>query len=91
MEHRFLIVEDDHQNMKFIKFSLGSQGYECLEAATGKQALEIMAVESITAIILDLGLPDIDGIDIIKRVRSFSDIPIREGRCFRCRSRRLSD
>lgn len=76
MEPLFLIVEDDQQIMKFINFSLRSQGYECLEAVTGKQAKEKIAVEPVTAIILDLGLPDIDGIDIIKEVRRFSDIPI---------------
>jgi two-component system KDP operon response regulator KdpE len=76
MEPLFLIVEDDQQIMKFINFSLRMQGYESLETTTGKSALEKLAVEPITAIILDLGLPDIDGIDVIKQVRRFSDIPI---------------
>ncbi len=71
-----LIVEDDRQIRKFIEFSLKSQNYECIEAATGKEAVNLIATQNIAAIILDLGLPDMDGIDILKQVREFSDIPI---------------
>jgi two-component system KDP operon response regulator KdpE len=71
-----LIVEDDKQIRKFIDFSLRSQEYDCIEASTGKDAMSIIAAQNISAIILDLGLPDMDGIDIIKKVREFSDIPI---------------
>jgi len=76
MAKLFLIVEDDNQIRNFIKFSLRSQGYECLEAATGKEAMSIIATNNILAIILDLGLPDIEGIEIIRQVRSFSNLPI---------------
>lgn len=72
----FLIVEDDNQIRNFIKFSLKSQGYECIEASTGKEAMNLIATSNISAIILDLGLPDMEGVDIIKEVRSFSNIPI---------------
>ncbi len=72
----FLIVEDDLQISNFIRFSLDSQGYSCLEASTGKEALNALANEPVTTIILDLGLPDIDGLEIIKQVRTFSDLPI---------------
>ncbi len=72
----FLIVEDDKQIRNFINFSLKSQDYDCMEASTGKEAMNIIATQNISMIILDLGLPDMDGIDIIKTVRGFSDIPI---------------
>lgn len=72
----FLIVEDDYQIRNFVKFSLHSQSYDCMEASTGKEALEIIATNKINAIILDLGLPDMDGIEIIRQVRSFSSLPI---------------
>lgn len=72
----FLIVEDDKQIRNFINFSLKSQDYNCMEASTGKEAMNIIATQNISMIILDLGLPDMDGIDIIKTVRGFSDIPI---------------
>ena len=73
----FLIVEDDKQIRKFINFSLKSQEYNCLEVETGKEAMNVISTQQkLMAIILDLGLPDIDGINIIKQVREFSDIPI---------------
>jgi two-component system, OmpR family, KDP operon response regulator KdpE len=76
MEPLFLIVEDDLQIRNFIKFSLKSQEYNCLETSTGKEALNAIATEPITTILLDLGLPDMDGLEIIKQVRTFSDLPI---------------
>ncbi len=76
MEPLFLIVEDDLQIRNFIKFSLKSQDYNCLETSTGKEALNAIATEPITTILLDLGLPDMDGLEIIKQVRTFSDLPI---------------
>ena len=71
-----LIVEDDKQIRKFIDFSLRSMEYDCVEVSTGKAAMSLIATQNLSAIILDLGLPDMDGIDIIKQVREFSDIPI---------------
>lgn len=72
----FLIVEDDKQIRNFINFALKSQNYSCIESSSGKEAMKIITSENLSAIILDLGLPDIDGIDIIKEVRKSSDIPI---------------
>jgi len=72
----FLIVEDDNQIRNFIKFSLKSQGYESIEASTGKEAMNLIVTNNISVIILDLGLPDMEGIDIIRQVRGFSSIPI---------------
>lgn len=72
----FLVVEDDRQIRSFIRFSLKTQGYACVEASNGKEALNSIALERPDVVILDLGLPDMDGIEIIKNVRSFSNIPI---------------
>lgn len=71
-----LIVEDDRQIRSFINFSLKSQDYNCIEAATGKAAMNAIASNKLSAIILDLGLPDMDGMDIIRQVRLFTDTPI---------------
>jgi two-component system, OmpR family, KDP operon response regulator KdpE len=76
MEPLFLVVEDDSKIRNFIKFSLKSQEYDCLEASTGKEAFRTISTEPVTTIILDLGLPDLDGLEIIKKVRTFSDVPI---------------
>ena len=72
----FLVVEDDQQIRKFICFSLKSQEYECVEASTGREAMEVIATKNLSSVILDLGLPDMDGVDIIRQVREFSDLPI---------------
>ncbi|MHB1483619.1 MAG: response regulator [Saccharofermentanales bacterium] len=72
----FLIVEDDKQIRSFISFSLKSQGYRCIEVANGSEAMRSFVSDNPDIMILDLGLPDMDGIDIIKGIRSFSDKPI---------------
>lgn len=72
----FLVVEDDKQIRKFIIFSLRTQGYECVEAVSGQQAMAAIVQHPLCAVILDLGLPDMDGLSIIRQVREFSQIPI---------------
>jgi len=73
---RFLIVEDDRQIRSFISFSLKTQGYESIEASTGKDAMRVIVADHPDIMILDLGLPDMDGLEIILQVRTFSDMPI---------------
>ncbi len=71
-----LIVEDDKKIQNFITFALTNQGFSCLNANTIKSALNFIATQSIDVILLDLGLPDGDGIDLLKQIREFSDIPV---------------
>ncbi|MCC8022833.1 MAG: response regulator transcription factor [Clostridiales bacterium] len=72
----FLTIEDDKQIRKFISFSLRSQGYDCLEAATGQEGMQAISMQAPDVIVLDLGLPDMDGMEIIRQVREFSSVPI---------------
>lgn len=72
----FLIVEDDKQIRSFISFSLKTQEYRSIDATTGKEAMKAIVNAHPDVIILDLGLPDMDGLDIIRQVRAFSDMPI---------------
>ena len=72
----FLIVEDDKQIRSFINFSLKSKNYLSIQASTGKEAINMIVAQNPDVLILDLGLPDMDGLDIIRQVRTFSDIPI---------------
>lgn len=65
-----LIVEDDDNARKAIKKLIGNGDVKCLEAATGKEALDILETETVDCIILDLGLPDISGFEIIKQIKS---------------------
>ncbi len=72
----FLIVEDDKQIRSFISFSLKTQEYRSIEVGNGKEAMRAIVTQKPDVIILDLGLPDMDGLEVIKQVRTFSDMPI---------------
>lgn len=65
-----LIIEDDDNLRKAIKKLIGNGDVKCLEAATGADALHIIENETVDCVILDLGLPDISGFEIIKKIKS---------------------
>ena len=64
-----LIVEDDNPISKFIKVSLEAQNYKCIETNIGSNAISLVYSTNPDIIILDLGLPDMDGVDVIKQIR----------------------
>lgn len=76
MSQRILVVEDDAQIRKFICYCLKNNDYEYITASNGQDALRKVAIDNIDLVLLDLGLPDIDGVSIIQELRDFSDIPI---------------
>lgn len=71
-----LLVEDEVQIRRFLRIALASQGFRLVEAATGEEGLAAAATQQPELIILDLGLPDLDGTEIIRRVREWSAVPI---------------
>lgn len=71
-----LVVDDETQIRRFLKISLESNGYKVIEAETGEEGITQTATITPDIIILDLGLPDMDGLDFVKRVREWSTIPI---------------
>lgn len=71
-----LMVEDDAQIRKFLRISFEAHGYTVHEARLGETGLEICASTPCDLIILDLGLPDMEGQDFIRRLREWSQIPI---------------
>lgn len=71
-----LVVEDDRAIRKLITTTLDMQGYRYQPAETGEQALMEASSRQPDLMILDLGLPDMDGVDIIRRVREWSNLPI---------------
>jgi two-component system, OmpR family, KDP operon response regulator KdpE len=73
---RILIVEDDKAILNFMRVSLKARDYTCLEAQTGKEGLELFTLNRPDLVILDLGLPDMDGTEVLKEIRSFSQTPI---------------
>lgn len=74
--HKILVVEDDKQIQSFISYALEQDGFSYLSASNGHSAMSLLISEPIELLLLDLGLPDCDGMDIIKRVREWSDMPI---------------
>jgi len=73
---KVLIVEDDPGIVKFLKASLKSEDYDVIEADTGDAALQLISSHCPDLILLDLGLPDMDGNSIIGSVRSWTRMPI---------------
>jgi two-component system KDP operon response regulator KdpE len=73
---RILIVDDEKSIRRFLKTTLCAQGFQVFEAATGQEALENSVADHPDALILDLGLPDIDGIEITREIRKRSQLPI---------------
>ncbi|HEX3855340.1 MAG TPA: response regulator, partial [Polyangiaceae bacterium] len=71
-----LIVEDDTQMRKFLRASLSSHGYRLVEATDGTEGLSQAASYNPDLILLDLGLPDIDGLEVTKRLRQWASAPI---------------
>src|SRR5262245_43484005 len=71
-----LVIEDENAIRRFVRAGLESQGYRCVEAGTGEEGLAQAATRSPDAILLDLGLPDMDGFDVVHRVREWSGVPI---------------
>lgn len=73
---RVLIVDDEHAIRRFLRVSLAAHGYAVYEAATGEDALQTMVNARPDIVILDLGLPGIDGIEVTRRLREWSATPV---------------
>src|SRR5258705_8791747 len=71
-----VVVEDEPDIRRFLRASLLSKGYRLVEAATGREGLEAAETRQPDLIILDLGLPDMDGLEVIRRLREWSLVPI---------------
>jgi len=71
-----LVVEDDAQIRNFICYALKQDGFEVLTATTAQVALTALVSEPVDLMLLDLGLPDFDGMEVIKKVREWSEMPI---------------
>jgi len=71
-----LLIEDDAQTRRFLKTSLTHRGWSTIKADCGKSGLAMLNSEHPDLVILDLGLPDMDGIAVTRRLRQLSDLPI---------------
>jgi two-component system KDP operon response regulator KdpE len=73
---RILVVDDEQAIRRFLRVTLDAEGYQVYEAETGKEALEAVPACRPDAMILDLGLPDMEGHEVIRRLREWSSVPI---------------
>lgn len=71
-----VVIEDDPQIRRFLRTLLDAEGWTVHEAETGKQGLVEAATRKPDVVILDLGLPDMDGVDVVKRLREWSGVPV---------------
>lgn len=73
---RVLVVDDEPQILRALKTSLEARDYDVVVADRGESALTLVATSEVDLVILDLGLPDLEGLEVAKRIRAFSEIPI---------------
>ncbi|MCO5064235.1 MAG: response regulator transcription factor [Rhizobiaceae bacterium] len=73
---RILVVDDEPQIQRFLKPALEAAGYEVLLSGDGASALKLAVTGAPALVILDLGLPDMDGKEVVQRVRAWSQVPI---------------
>jgi len=71
-----LVVDDEPAILRALSVALRARGYAVVTATSGQQAIDRCATEDPAAVVLDLGLPDLDGLDVCRRIRSWSDVPI---------------
>ena len=73
---KILAIEDEQEIRRFLRVGLSHHGYRLVEAETGAAGIRRMAEEQPELVVLDLGLPDIDGLQVIEQIRSWSQVPI---------------
>jgi two-component system KDP operon response regulator KdpE len=71
-----LVVEDEPEIRRFLRTSLGAEGYRVVEAETGERGVVDAGTHKPDLAIVDLGLPDLDGVEVIRRIRAWSPMPI---------------
>lgn len=73
---RILIVDDESQIRRFLRVALTGHGYVVKEVGTGKEGLDAVATFSPDVVVLDLGLPDVDGLEVVRQLREWSKVPV---------------
>ena len=73
---RILVIDDDRALLRALRMGLASKGHEVVVASTGQEGLAKVATDQPEVVVLDLGLPDLDGLEVCRRVRQWSTVPI---------------
>ena len=76
IREKILVIEDEKTISHFISTILNNNGYEAMQARTGNEALSMISSHCPDLVILDLGLPDMDGLDILRQLREWSSLPV---------------
>ena len=76
IKDKVLIVEDEQSISNFISMVLNANGYDTIIVGSGEEALTMIASHCPDLIVLDLGLPDMDGMEVLKSVRKWSNLPV---------------
>jgi two-component system, OmpR family, KDP operon response regulator KdpE len=75
-KNRILIIDDEAQIRKLLRISFESQNYAVEESSSGAEGLKLLPMVQPDAVILDLGLPDMDGMEVLKNIRNWSEVPV---------------
>jgi len=73
---KILVIDDDRSLLRALRLGLQSEGHEVTTALNGESGLSQTAITQPDVVVLDIGLPDIDGLEVTKRIREWSDVPI---------------
>ena len=73
---RVLVIDDEPQIRRFLDISLRAQGYRVASADTGRAGLDVLATHGADVVILDMGLPDMDGGAVLRELRQWSQVPV---------------
>jgi two-component system KDP operon response regulator KdpE len=76
IEQSILVVDDEPAILRALTTALTARGYNVRQAVTGQSAIDMVAIDPPDAIVLDLRLPDIDGVEVCRRVRTWTNVPI---------------
>ena len=76
MNNRILIVEDEPAITENIRYALETEGFETICSAIGRPVMDLLSDQNIALIILDIGLPDISGLELCKKIRQAHTVPI---------------
>jgi len=73
---RVLVIDDDRSLLRALRVALAAKGHEVSVAASATEGLSALALGNPEVVVLDLGLPDLDGLEVVRRVRSWSSVPV---------------
>jgi two-component system KDP operon response regulator KdpE len=73
---RVLVIDDDRPLLRALRIALSARGHEVIVATSGQEGLSKVALEEPEVVLLDLGLPDLDGLEVCHRIRQWSSVPI---------------